>query len=148
MFVAIAASSLSRESPYHEMISDLNREKRAIGLDHALSPGQLLSLERCARRWERIENALSGAVWKSQPQLAERVERKAFDCMLQLVAYATGKPGTPWEARGLAERLLAISRAMDTAAAALESYRRPTETTAGIPAGAAFHEVKALEALL
>jgi hypothetical protein len=148
MFVAIAHASLPRESPDYALVADLDRERRAVGLDHVMSEGQIVGLERCARRWERIENSLAATVWQSQPVLSDRIEQKTFDCMLRLLSFIAGGPGSVEEAREWARSLQEISRAMDTAAAVLESYYRPSEGSAGAPAGAAFEEVAALEGLL
>ena len=148
MFVAIAHAALERESPYYRLVAELDRDRRNVGLDHVLWPDQILGLERCARRWERIENALTAQLWQSQPELSARIDAKAFQCMLELVSFIGGEAGTLEAAKMAADRLREISRAMDAAASVLESYHRPGEVSAGVPAVGAFAEIDRLVGLL
>jgi hypothetical protein len=76
--------------------------------------------------------------------------------MLDLVAFMLGDPvaeginpmEVPEFARQAANRLQEIGRALVEATTALESYARPDESTAPVPASAAFPEVEELEELV
>jgi hypothetical protein len=146
MFVAVVHPTLPKESPFYRVMADLDHDRWTVGLDNVLSKEQIVWLERCARRWERIENSLSSSFWQGQVGLADRIEVATVECMLRLVAYMTGGPGSPADAQGWVGRLNVISKAMDAAMAALDSYYRPTEEPAGVPAK--LPQVAALESLL
>lgn len=125
------------------VLNELNRMRRSVGLENALSNEQIAALEPAARQWERIENAMLSTAWRGQPDWRGRVSEAARVQMERyLVAVLRNRPSDD------NQRLVILANAVDRVTASMGAYPRPEFDASGVPVGLGQSEVAELDKIL
>ncbi len=126
------------------IVEQLDRQRRAIGLDQALANDQIAVLEPAARFWEAIDNAMQSTAWRAQRSLASSVSGAALELMRQiLVDELRGR-----SAVGSRAMLREMARRVEAVSAAMGAYSRTDFDSSGVALGEGLPGVAALSDLL